>query len=231
MQNKKSYDPGMAWLLHSKKFKENSAICTILTEKKGKLSVLINGTNSKKKRALLSPFQGLWLEYQDTGSLKKVTALESCNINFRLYGTNSICGLYLNELLIKTLPEEESVTAITNAYCSCLQKMCNDKKPAHALRSFEMILLTEIGYGLPFDQIQSSNKQNFLYCYEGGFVEVDQPQENSFAKNHLEKIIAQEWQDPIVNNIAKKLFRQAMQPVLNYKPLKCKELFQDIVLA
>jgi DNA repair protein RecO (recombination protein O) len=226
----KTINPGATWVLHAKKFKETSLICEILTEHNGKIAVIINNTNSKKKRQIIQPFKELWLEYQPSESnLKKVTAIETGDISYNLLNTKSICGLYINELILKTTSTAEPLPLIFSAYTTCLQAIASNNNPAYALRSFEMTLLQALGYGIPFDNALNSKHEYFLYCQEKGFMPINQQLNACFTKLELLNIQQQQWEKPKINGLAKTLFSQAISAILDNKPLKCRELIQGIM--
>lgn len=226
----KSTNPGPSWILHSRKFKETSLICDILTEKNGKISVIINNTNSKKKRQLLQPFQEIWIEYQETSSsLKKIVAIESGQISYNLLNTKSICGLYINELILKTTASYEHLPIIFPAYTLCLKELTECTNPAHALRNFEKTLLQALGYGIAFEKALNSNSTNFLYHQEKGFIATSEASNISFTKQQIQLIQQGQWEKPRINNLAKILFSTALGFILNNKKLKCRELIQGIM--
>ena len=226
----KATNPGPSWILHSRKFKENSLICDILTKENGKISVIINNTNSKKKRQLLQPFQELWLEYQPTSSfLNKVIAIEPGKISYNLLNTKSICGLYINELILKTTASSEHLPIIFPSYTICLKELYEYTNPAYALRNFEKTLLQALGYGIAFEKALNSEGKNFLYHQEKGFIVTSETSNISFNKQQIKLIQQGQWEKPKINNLAKILFSTALGYILNNKPIRCKEIIQGIM--
>ena len=222
-------DPGDTWILHTTPYKDSSMLCQIFTEKLGKVSVIVNGAYSKKKRSILSPFQILWLEVKGSGDLKKASKIEVSSVLPRLQGSRSFCGFYLNELLLKSLEPYCQVPLVFEAYTNCILKLSN---PAigmgSCLREFEYTWLQALGYAVPFDQILNSRYDYYMYCNENGFKGINDNLSNSFSRELLLDIAAKKWDLPAVDIAAKKIFRQAMQPLIKYQNLKSRELWHDI---
>ncbi len=113
-----------AYFLHAKPYRENSLIAYLFTQKHGKVSFIINGVKSthqgkssrSPKSALLQPCRPMTISYQLKNGLSKITDMELRTTEqlpdikyFMLYQ-------YINELLLKLLPEQFSDKNIFTAY-------------------------------------------------------------------------------------------------------------------
>src|SRR5512140_1765179 len=70
----------------------------------------------------------------------------------RLGGPSLLCGVYLNELLLKLLPREDPHPQRYAVYEAALQDLAAGSAQAPVLRRFELELLSELGYALPLDR-------------------------------------------------------------------------------
>ena len=228
-RNKIPLTPCIAWILHRRPFKETSAICELFTEDLGRISAILPNYKSKKKRTLMSPFQPLWIQLQGQGELKKIKQIESHLSLPQLMGHRNFCGLYLNELLLKSLPKGESVPQIFAAYQDSLKQLSDISiNQEIILRNFELILLDALGYGLPFEQLDATTADLFIFCTENGFVPCQRHQEFSFTKASLNAIKNRAWHMPGVLKSARILMRLAMPAAIHHKTIQCRQLWQAV---
>lgn len=221
-------NPGLTWLLHKRHYRESSWLCELLTESFGRMSVIALGSQSKKRRAVLIPFQPLWAQLKGDGELKVLTHVESEHPMLPLLGSRSFCGLYINELILKSMTKHDPSPEVFAAYQTCLQQLSQPEQcEASTLRHFELTLLQSLGYGLPFDQL-TSQYTYYRYCSEQGFVGLETAEKNSFTRAHIQAIQQRQWTSPELAKTAKHLMRQALQNALNHKSLNCRTLWQNV---
>ena len=175
-------------------------------------------------------FQCLSISFKGKSDLKSLSQWEISDEPRRLLGDDLILAIYVNELLVRLLPEGDEYSEIFSAYWDFIKKM-NHKSSSekeYALRIFENQLLQELGYGLDFNDDIEGNpiKINGLY----DFIE-----DQGFSAQTEGKILGEILLN-IVNpnqvtpnseglNTLKKLNRKRLKPLLGDKPLKSKELF------
>src|SRR3990167_1618223 len=94
-----------AYVLHSRAYRESSALVDFLTPQ-GRLRAVMRGARGKAG-SLARPFVPLEVEFRGRGELKNVSRLEAAGIPNLLHGEALFSGLYLNELLIRLLPEPD----------------------------------------------------------------------------------------------------------------------------
>lgn len=162
-------DTDFAYLLHSKPYRDNSALTYLLTKQNGKVGCIVNGIKSKRsnKRALLQPCHRLQINYELKTGLSKLTGIDIAPPltvpdikHFMLYQ-------YINELLMTVLPEHLPVPDIFQAYEQYLVEL-NDT-PHTALRLLELAVIEHFS-GLPElsitqDTLQPVNSENDYYFY------------------------------------------------------------------
>jgi len=94
-----------AFILHSRPYKESSALVDLFTPQ-GRLRAVLRSARGKVG-SLARPFVPLDVELRGRSELKSVSRLEATGIAQLLSGGALFSGLYLNELLIRLLPAEQ----------------------------------------------------------------------------------------------------------------------------
>ena len=140
-----------AYVLHRRAFRETSAIVEYLTRDFGRVAAVVRGVKGgRRPRSSIEPFTEVVVAWRGRGQLVTATASESVQAT-RLTGDALFAGLYVNELLIKTLEPQEPVETVFHHYGATLTALAVDDDLEPALRRFEKGLLDELGYGLVFD--------------------------------------------------------------------------------
>jgi DNA repair protein RecO (recombination protein O) len=223
-----------AYVLHLKPYRDTSAIVDLLTPDYGRISVVARGVRKSKspKRQLLNPFHGLLVSFQGEGELKLLTQFESHQRYFTLSGSHLYSGFYLNELLVRLLPEMDAHNDLFSLYESSIQCLHQQLEIEPVLRRFEFRLLLELGYAISFteDAIHRQpikNNANYLCDLEQGFIEVDQDmtQRVVIRGEDLLLIEQEDYRLPETRRAAKNLTRYLLKPLLGKRPLKSRELF------
>ena len=96
--------PQPAYVLHSRAYKETSALVDFLTPQ-GRVRAVLRRARGKGG-SLVRPFVPLEVELRGRGELKNVGRMDSIGIAAWLHGDALFSGLYLNELLMRLLPAE-----------------------------------------------------------------------------------------------------------------------------
>ncbi len=113
----------LAFLLHSRPYKENQVILDFLTQHDGKVSAISYlGTSLKtSKKALLQVLTPLSISLSGQSNLKKLASVEAVGKAFQLTGNTLYSVFYLNELLVKLLPSESVCERLFQQYSQSLQ--------------------------------------------------------------------------------------------------------------
>lgn len=195
------------------------------------------GPKSDKKSAL-QPLQAVNFELSGRGSLRNLGRIETTSKSFILSQQNLFCVFYLNEILNRALPESEVYERLFQQYELSLMKLqalsANDTSLADIepiLRSFEFVLLEELGYLPDFtydshNEAQISESKSYSLMNEIGFVECDPSQSFAIRGQDILAIEQDDWH-PASLRAAKKISRVAMHPILGDKPIKSRELFSS----
>jgi DNA repair protein RecO (recombination protein O) len=134
-----------ALLLHRRPYRDTSQLLEILTETHGRVGLVARG---RKSASSLQLFQPLLLSWTRKGELGTLGATEVDGPAHRLQGRRAVCGLYMNELLMRCLARDDPHAEVVHAYRDALQELAGDTDEADALRRFELALLDGLGFGL-----------------------------------------------------------------------------------
>lgn len=178
-----------AYLLHQQPYRDHSALVEIWTHEYGRLGLVARGVQRPKSalRGLLQPFRPLLLSWTGRGELRTLTGAEPNGGGLHwLEGSVLLSGLYLNELLLRLTPREESHPQLFDGYGRALGELAHvaslDESSRAAaeqsvLRRFEMRLLGEMGYGLLLDREADSGAPvvedaSYVYDFDRGPVRL-----------------------------------------------------------
>lgn len=219
-----------AYVLHSRAYRESSALVDFLTPQ-GRLRAVLRGARGKAG-SLARPFIPLELETRGRGELKNVGRLEAAGIPNLLNGEALFSGLYLNELLIRVLPAEDPHPVIFEHYAMSILALAQGRPLEPILRAFEWRLLDELGYGFALDSDVQGNAvvSDGLYRLEAdsGFLPIGHWQPGAFLGSELLAMAEADWSTPGALAAAKRLMRQALAPHLGGRPLVSRELFMTL---
>ncbi|MDB4038369.1 DNA repair protein RecO [Candidatus Thioglobus sp.] len=217
-----------AFLIHRRMYQGSSLLLDFFTKNHGRVRLIARGARSSKTS--LQMFQCLSISFKGKSDLKSLSQWEISDEPRRLLGDDLILAIYVNELLVRLIPEGDEYSEIFSAYWDFIKKM-NHKSSSekeYALRIFENQLLQELGYGLDFknDLEGNSIKSDHLYDFieDQGFIEQT---EGKILGEILLNIDSPNQVTPNSEglNTLKKLNRKRLKPLLGDKPLKSKELF------
>ena len=158
-----------AYILHSRPYKDTSAIIDFFTQDHGRVSAVANGARRPKSpwRAALQPFRLILLSWKGKSDLKSVRDVDLGETPYPLSGKALLSGMYLNELTVRLTHRFVSHPFLFNAYQETLGNLSLDPvaissserslgqlRQTHIeiqLRQFELALLEELGYGLSLE--------------------------------------------------------------------------------
>jgi DNA repair protein RecO (recombination protein O) len=151
-----------------------------------------------------------------------------------LAGAHLFCGFYLNELLWRLLPQHDSHPRIFDHYEETLSRLreagagCAET----ALRFFELALLREIGYGPLLEHDAESGEairpdRHYIYHREKGPVAAE-PGVRAVSGACLLGLRDGRLSNAGELREAKRLMRCLIDPLLDGRPLKSRELFKSV---
>lgn len=220
------------YLLHRRQYRETSYLLDFFSLEQGKVSAVARGVRGSKneRKSLLQPFQPLLFGLSGRHELKNLGQLETARNRLSLQGKNLYCGMYLNELINRTLPLAEPYPHLFARYVHALEQLQHSQCAESVLREFEFSLLLAMGYMPDLSQDWQTGQalQAGLYYTlvpEHGLQQVKNAQmPRCFSTETLVKIQQLQW-DADSLAAAKVISRIALRPLLGTKPLKSRELF------
>lgn len=219
-----------AYVLHSRAYRESSALVDLLTPQ-GRLRAVLRGARGKVG-TLARPFIPIEVELRGRGELKNIGRLEAAGIPNLLMGEALYSGLYLNELLIRLLPAQDPYPAIFEHYALTVLALTQGRALEPLLRAFEWRLLDELGYGFALDHDCHGQPVSAGSLYrlqvDSGLEPVAQFQPGVFQGGDLLAMAKADWAAPGALSAAKRLMRQALAPHLGGRPLVSRELFMTL---
>lgn len=225
-----------AYVLHRRHYRESSFLVELITPEYGRLTVVAKGYQSNSMlQGLLQSFVPLLVSFSGRDELMTLLHVEINGPIKYLRGECLIAGFYLHELLIGLLQKWDAHPKLYFSYENTLHALQVQGLEEKILRSFEKILLEELGYGLlPKDKktLQDTFLPNKYYRFipEHGFViselgDLSQANSTIFSGKSLLAIAKDDWQSDSVLLDAKRLTRCILLSLLA-KPIHSKRLFQ-----
>ncbi len=226
-----------AFALHSRPYRETSAIVDFITEDFGRIALLVKGVRQakSKQRIATQSFSPLSVSWTGRGELKTLTQVESAGYWPMLAGRALCCGMYLNELMVKLLPVRDPSPRLFAIYRLTLQSLPDAELEESVLRIFEHRLLDEIGLAPSFSRSLASSQPIQPHQYydlqdHQGFSPLDAaPAEVGYLGEHLLAIAEDDYSDLAVRRAAKRIMRQLIQQQLGGKVLASRALFANVM--
>jgi DNA repair protein RecO (recombination protein O) len=228
----------IGYVIHRRPYRETSVIVDFFTRQYGRISAVAKGARGAGKsdrKSLMQPLQLLSFELNGRSQLKNLGLAEAVRNPWAVKGVCLYSAFYLNELLIRALPETEPMSLLFELYQDSLEALANESESANKpdvepiLRNFELMLLQELGYLPDFNFTSDTSEPivaelSYTFIAEEGFI-VCSPVQRFAIKGADLLAIAQRNFDPSARKVAKWLCRQSLLPIIGDKPLKSRELF------
>ncbi len=225
------------YVLHTRPYLNNSLLVEFLSREQGRVALVAKGAKGRKTRggspaALLQPFNRLSCSWTGRRELKTLTLCEAAAPALRLAGTRLLCGLYVNELVVRLLHHADPHQQLFDDYQCVLQQLEGDLSAELILRRFEFCLLEGLGYGFDLDVDGRSGEpvhNDGSYHYREGYGLVLADPEHSdplprYRGVDLRALGQGDYQ--AAGRCAKQLMRQVLAGYLGDKPLLSRELFR-----
>lgn len=138
-----------AFVLHRYDWSESSLILEVFTRHHGRIALAARGAKkpSSNFRPVLLPLQPLQLTFGGDAEIRNLKAAQWMGGHVMPTGDALMAGYYLNELLLKLLARDDPHPRLFDVYTSVVAVVAGGHGEAlqAALRSFELLLLREIG--------------------------------------------------------------------------------------
>lgn len=220
------------YLIHHRKYRERSHIVHLFTEEMGRVDGIL--------RQMPPPqYQPITLQATGKSELKNFTKLEILNHPIFFYGDAFFSGFYLNELILRLCPLEESMPETFKQYHRTLEQLqILSQQPdpnqflKQILRQFEYVLLAELGYdidyGVDAQQQEILPQQQYQFQLSDGFIAVAHHGSSTLQGEQIQAMQAYE-KGTVFNaeqlQLLGKLYRQMIASLLGDRPLKSRQLW------
>lgn len=236
MENRVYLQP--AYILHKQPYQNSSLLVDFFCLDYGRVRAVARGARRPKSRhrALLQEFQPLLVSFTGKGEVKTVASVEAGAAPCNLSGERLFSGLYLNELITRLLMSHVEHAELYLHYEATLAGLRGEQDLNRVLRSFELGLLDELGYGLNLDQDCVTREailpgEYYLFVPEHGFERLSGPSGtetgvgNVFLGSHIIDLHKLDFGGSDSAIAGKKIIRLALQVHLNGRPLHSRNLF------
>jgi DNA repair protein RecO (recombination protein O) len=171
-------DQQPAYVLHARAYRESSLLLECFTRDHGRVGLVARGVRKEKSRmprALLQAFVPLLLSWSGAGELATLIGADADGAPVALAGEASLCGLYVNELVLRMTVRHDAHADLFAAYGETLRRLAGAESAAWTLRRFERDLLEYLGYGanLAVDALSGEaieSGEEYGYRHEVGTV-------------------------------------------------------------
>lgn len=226
-------DDEAAFILHTRPWRETSLIVDVLSRHHGRVGLVARGARrqSSSLKARLVSFQPLHLSWFGKNALRTLHAAEWQGGSLNLRGHGLMCGFYLNELLLRLLPEGDPHETLFDHYRATLDRLNQQADVEPILRRFELDLLSELGYAQPLGHTAEGGeiRESARYGYEFG-VGVVAPRQGgaSYEGRTLLDLAQGDLSRPATLAEGKLLMRGLLAHYLGEKPLATRQLLIDL---
>lgn len=231
-----------AWLhvyvLHSRPWRESSLLLDVFSAERGRLRISARGVKGRKRSplaGLLQPFVPLRLQCRTAHDYLHLQQAELSGVPLNLQDEAGLCGLYVNELLMRLLPEQDAHPELFVAYSRVLHALALAVDET-ALRRFEWALLGALGYAVDLQadadgerfragaQYRLDPHAGWVYMASGSVASTGAAASAAASGEALLTLADGDWsqQAPLV----KRMMRRLLDAHLGDKPLATRELWQ-----
>lgn len=220
-----------AYVLHSRPYRDSSALVDLLTLEYGLQRVVWRGARGQRRKLTPQPFVPLLVGIIGRSDLKTLTQAEVAGSFAPLQGDTLFSGLYLNELLVRLLSSGDTQPLLFAAYQYALEQLAGGAPVEPVLRRFEWQLLDILGYG--FSLVNDANgqtvepHQRYAWHATDGLQPLTDPlvANTGLSGAALLAMAADDWSATTTLRAAKQLMRQALAVQLGDRPLVSRALF------
>ena len=225
-------DGDPAFVLHTRPWRETSLIVDVLSRHHGRLGLVARGARraGAAVKTRLIPFQPLTLSWFGKSQLRTLHTAEWQGGGLLLRGHALMCGFYLNELLLRLLPEGDAHEVLFDYYAQALGELDTRQDVEPVLRRFELDLLSELGYAQPLGQLARGGELDpearYGYEIEKGVTLANG--DTHYSGRTLLALAAGDFSQPGVLTEGKRLMRTLLAHYLGDKPLATRQMLLDL---
>ncbi len=208
-------------VLHTRPYRESSLIVSLLSLRHGRVDLVARGVRGSRRGRALQPFVLLRAGWSGRSSLGTLTVFETETQHW-FKGNVLASAFYLAELTVRLVGEREPQPRLFAGLKWSLENIEFDLELV--LRSFEKLLLEELGYGLDFsldtDGKPLDDQMLYRLTLDRGFSRGG----GDFSGRLLKRIGQEDFSERSVRQLAKRVLREALSHHLGPKPLVSRRL-------
>lgn len=230
-------EPG--FILHAREYRENSRLLEVFSLNYGRLTLMARlGKKTVKPQALLQPFCPLRLSFiKGRGDIYQLRGYNRAGAALQLQVPQIFCAAYINELLYYLLKPADPAPALFASYLSTLRALEGkiETEAESALRSFELQLLSHLGFGLDLQAIAALDPAAlYSFSLSAGFMRQDHEAASEltlYPGALLRRLALAALSGKVMERelllCLKQLNRSALQQILGRRQLKSRQLYLD----
>lgn len=220
------------WVLHRRPYRDTSLLIEVLTPEHGRLGLVARGFRGRRKQDSIEPLAlydmtvGLGAGHSDLGRLNGAQLLRRAG----LAGEAALCGLYLNELLLRCLTRHDPHPQLHTHYAVALDALATARMPGPVLRRFELSLLAELGYGmeLAVDANGAAIHAGTRYRWVPDHGLVPSTAGGDVSGATVLGLAAGAFDTPQIQREARTLLQQGLRPLLGDQPLRTPAMLRKL---
>ncbi|MEM7080413.1 MAG: DNA repair protein RecO [Pseudomonadota bacterium] len=219
-----------ALVLHVRPYRESSALVQFFTRDVGRVVAVMHGVRGDKRRHTVQPFMAGELILVGRGSLQTVRTFD-VTARFDLRGDALSGGFYVLELVTRVVDERQSEAQLFHLLVEVLtdlQSIEVSRALSARLRVFEHQLLMLLGFSIDFSRDEQGAPliaaEHYRFDAELGLQRTHAEHAEAVSGHLLLAIGAANYAEAGAAGAARKIFAQALQPLIGSKPLFSRTL-------
>lgn len=222
-----------AYILHTRAYRETSIQLEALTEAYGRIG-LVYQVGRTVRATRLPSFTPVRLTWQGKGELYRLTKVEHVAKPDLQAPLHQICGLYINELMLRLIPRNNPIERLYALYESTMKSLGTTDNVERVLRPFEIQLLDVIGYGLQLECEVGTGQgldhyRWYRYAVESGPLETSEVNANEWDVVQGRTLMALSAGTVLDNDMlrqAKQLLKGVLDFHLQGRPIMTRKIFK-----
>lgn len=172
----------LGYILRTQPYSDANVIVDLFTKESGRITCMARPAKlrGKVQKGHLQPFRILQLDWQGRGEMFRLNQTDE-RLRHRVPVANLLYGLYLNELILRLIPQNTSLDTLYADYQSALQLLVESDAPMLVVMRFELALMEGLGHTLNLwnddhDGSEIEAGMRYLYSVGAGILPYDSQQ-------------------------------------------------------
>jgi len=226
-------EPG--FVVHTRPWSETSLYVELFSRQYGRLTTIAKGARRQKSkfRGALLPFRLLAVGWTGKGEIPILTQAEPAELWTEMRGQSTLCGFYVNELVMKLLHRYDAHPELFDYYAATMTRLRRGEAHESILRLFEKRLLAELGYAMNLEREADRPRaiepgRRYRYIPHLGAVSEDNERRGGVPVSGaaLRALQAESLADHRDLRECKRLMRAMISHQLDNRPLFSRKLFR-----